>query len=136
MNLIAQMIPGMGWIPVIAILVGLLLLCAISSLTYICLRKVFPNFKFGIGTVVAIVFASLFVIRLLLPTPVSESRVIENAQPGMTVDELASRIGEPHEKHLSPDGSGTLHYYADYIGHTGIGVIVKSDGTIEDTWVE
>ena len=136
MNLLSQMMPGMEWTPVIAILVGLLLLCAIFSLTYYCLRKVFPNFKFGFGTAVAIVFASLFAIRLLLPTPVSESRVIENAHPRMTVDELVSKIGEPHEKHLSSDGSGTLHYYADYIGYTGIGVIVKSDGTIEDTWVE
>ena len=136
MILIAQMMPGMEWIPLIAVLAGLLVLITISSLIFLGMRKIAPNFKFGIGSMVMIVCVSLLMIRLLLPTPVSEARVIESAKPGMRVDELVSKIGEPHKKRLSPDGSGTLHYYADYLGYTGIGVIVNSDGTIEDTWVD
>lgn len=136
MTLIAQMMPGMEWIPLIAMLAGLIVLIAIPSLVYGCLRKIAPNIRIGIGAWVVIAVASLFILRLLLPTPVSESHVIESAKPGMTVDELISKIGEPHEKHLSSDGSGTLHYCADYIGYAGIGVIVNSDGTVDDIWVE
>ena len=136
MTLVAQMMPSMQWIPLIALFVGVTILVALIIVGYRLIRKFFPNSKIRLGALVCLAIGSLLVIRFFLPTPISESRVIENAQPGMTIEELVSRIGEPHEKHFASDGSGTLHYYADYIGHTGIGVIVNSDGTIQDTWVE
>ena len=93
MIVIGQMMPGMEWIPLIAILFGVGLLVAISTSIFFCVRKVCPNDKMGVGACATIVIACLFIIRLLLPKPVSESRVIETVNPGMTVEALVAKIG-------------------------------------------
>ena len=107
MTLVAQMMPGMQWIPLIALFVGVTILVALIIVAYRLIRKFFPNSKIGLGALVCLAIGSFLVIRFLLPTPISESRVLENAQRGMTIEELVSRIGEPHEKHFAADGSGT-----------------------------
>ena len=133
--LFAQMMPGMQWIPLLVVLVGLALLMMITLVVKHC-QHILPNRKFRIGVSLLILATFLLLCHFFLPIPVSENSVINNARRGMTVKELVSNIGEPHEKHLAPDGSGSLHYYADLIGHKGIGVVVNSDGTIGDTWVD
>ena len=133
---IAQMMPGMQLTPFVAFAIGGAVVAFVVWLVYALLRKTFPARKFGGGTIALLLILSLPIFRLLLPTPVAESRVIETAKQGISVSELISIIGEPHEQYMNADGSGTLHYYADYIGHTGVGVIVNSDGTVDGTWVD
>ena len=136
MNPIAQVFTGMQFIPLIMFAVGVLTVAVVVWVTYTLLKMLFPARRFGGGTIVLLLIVSLTIVGLLLPTPVAESRVIEAAEQGISVSDLVSIIGEPHEQHLDADGSGTLHYYADYFGHAGIGVIVRSDGTVDGTWVD
>ena len=136
MDTIAQMYPGMQFIPLIMFAVGALTVVVVVWVTYTLLVKIFPARRFGGGTIALLLILSLAIVGLMLPTPVAESRVIEAAEQGIPVSDLISIIGEPHEQYLDADGSGTLHYYADYFGHTGIGVIVRSDGTVGGTWVD
>lgn len=136
MNQLAQMMPGMQHIPLIVTAVGALSAVVFIWLVYALLRKAFPAYRFGGGTIAFLLMLSLVVIRLMLPTPVAESRVIESAKQGISVSELITIVGKPHETHIDADGSGTIHYYSDYLGHTGIGVIVTSDGTVDGIWVD
>ena len=136
MILLSQMFDGMQYIPLIAfaMAIGVVVVAIIAGICLI--RYLFPDRKNGGWTIVILVTTSIVGVRILLPTPVAESRVIDAAKPGTPIAELVGLIGEPHKKYLNEDGSGTLHYYADYIGHTGIGVIIKRDGAVDDVWVD
>ena len=45
MTLVAQMMPGMQWIPLIALFVGVTILVALIIVGYRLIRKFFPNSK-------------------------------------------------------------------------------------------
>ena len=92
--------------------------------------------RIGIAAFLLPVAVLLALLWLVLPKPVSEDEVWRKASKGTLIEELISVVGEPHEKHMNADGSGSLHYYGDRLGITGVGVAFDSKGRIENSWIE
>lgn len=131
---ISQMMPGMQFIPLVAAVIGLLIVGAMvasgSLLTKVALRRR----KNGAGTYWLLATVSVGLLWLILPKPIDGMRVARAAEPGITVEELIAEIGEPHNRTISDDGSMVLRYYEDCIGFAMTSVRITEDGKVAQCW--
>jgi hypothetical protein len=136
----AQMFPGMGWIPLIMLLVYVgIALAVIGGVAFVCWllplawmnknSQSFTRILVGLGMFVGV---TIFLVQWSGPN----YRQCQEIEIGMTVNDVQSRLGNPSNRHRNADGEESWYYYPDWSGLGYFHVKFDPEGIVVFKWME
>ena len=140
--MLAQMFPGMEWIPVIWLaiilaVVGIIVFGASRIARLLPLRSARPHVATNVRrTVTVLIAVSLLVLIAKSCGPLSGPDPRERISIGMNTDEVRAALGKPHEQYTLPDGTESWIYYTDWFHMGYYSVEIDRDHKVFHQWLE
>jgi hypothetical protein len=139
--LFAANFPGMGLIPLIQMAFAVGVLLGVFFVARWIARRIRPSSiqprdQFLHGAVTLALMAVVLIPMIREFAPISEKTASQRIRKGMTLEEIESRFGRPHNSSQSRDGSATWCYKTAWFGDSYLCIQFNPDGLVENEWVD